>query len=170
MNYSFIIRQAIKSDAQALHAILVEAFEKYKEVSNLPDNIAAIDESIADIENDILNNYVFIATIDDIPVGTVRLKFLADNTAYLSRFAVNLNYHNIGIGKSLLNLVDKLAHNRSIDRIFLYTAAKNYDLVKFYYSRGFHIDSTTKDKGYTRALMIKEFTLLQPSFPRLAAD
>jgi N-acetylglutamate synthase-like GNAT family acetyltransferase len=156
MNYSFNIRKAVLQDSKAIQNILVKAFSKYKEVTNLPHDVEAMNESIKDIENDILNNYVFIALIDNIPVGTVRLKFFNDKTAYLSRFAVNLDYHNIGIGKSLLNLVDKLAKSMDIKKISLYTASKHYDLVKFYYNRGFHIDSTTKDKGYTRALMIKE--------------
>ncbi|MEN8906022.1 MAG: GNAT family N-acetyltransferase [Clostridiales bacterium] len=157
MNYSFIIRRAIPSDSEAIHKILLEAFKKYQKVTQISEDVEALKETIEDIKIDINKNYVFIALIDNIPVGTVRLKFLENSTALLSRFAVNLNYHNIGIGKSMINLIDKIAKNMNLKKVFLYTASKHYDLVKFYYNRGFHIDSTTKEKGYTRALMIKDF-------------
>jgi N-acetylglutamate synthase-like GNAT family acetyltransferase len=156
MNYSFNIRKAVPEDAKDIQNILIESFKKYKNIINIPDYLEPLEESLKDIKHDIENNYVFIAIIDDKSVGTVRLNFKDDKTAYLSRFAVKLNYHNIGIGKSMLNLVNKLAESMDIKKIFLYTASKHYDLVKFYYNRGFYIDSTTKDRGYIRALMIKE--------------
>jgi len=31
------------------------------------------------------------------------------------------------------------------------------DLIRFYYGRGFYIESTTNDRGYIRALMVKEY-------------
>ncbi len=87
----------------------------------------------------------------------MRIRILPDNTAYMSRFGVKLQYHNIGIGKALINLVDKVLIARGVARVCLHTASKYGDLVRFYYGRGFHIDSTTRDRGYIRALMVKEY-------------
>ncbi|MDP4272362.1 MAG: GNAT family N-acetyltransferase, partial [Bacteroidota bacterium] len=46
---------------------------------------------------------------------------------------------------------------RGIKRLSLHTASKYHDLVRFYYGRGFYVDSTSRDRGYVRALMVKEY-------------
>lgn len=157
MNYSFVIRKAVPGDAASIQGIMLEAFKKYMQDTGLPGTMEALEESIEDIEKDILAKEVFIAVIDDTPVGTVRVQLLPDNTAYISRFGVSLHYHNIGIGKALMNLVDKLLISKHIKRVGLHTASRYKDLVRFYYGREFYIDSTTKDRGYVRALMVKEY-------------
>ena len=157
VNYSFIIRKAVVEDAPAIKEIMQESFKKYMEDTGLTGLMDALQESYKDIVSDIKNNEVYIALIDNIAVGSVRVELLPDNTAYLTRFGVKLCYHNIGIGKSLMNLVDKLLTARGIKSVSLHTAAKYGDLVRFYYGRGFYIDSTTKDRGYVRALMVKEY-------------
>jgi N-acetylglutamate synthase-like GNAT family acetyltransferase len=156
MDYSFIIRKATINDAHAIHEIIQEAFKKYMVDTSLITPLPALTEPIEKIQEDIKNSEVFIALIDNYPVGTVRVS-LEKDSAYLSRFAVKLQYHNIGIGKSLINLVDKVLMSKNIKRVYLHTASKYRDLVRFYYSRGFYIESTTKDCGYIRALLVKEY-------------
>lgn len=157
MNYSFIIRKALKKDAPSIKAIMQESFKKYMSDTGLSGTMEALEESIEDIEKDISTKEVFIAIIDEVAVGTVRVQIMPDNTAYISRFGVMLQFHNIGIGKSLMNLVDKMLKAREIKSVSLHTASKYRELVRFYYGRGFYIDSTTKTRGYVRALMIKEY-------------
>lgn len=157
MNYSFIIRKATIEDAPAVQSIIQEAFKKYMEDAGLLGTMEALEESLEHIENDILAKEVFVAFIDSTPVGSIRVQILPDNTAYISRFGVRLEYHNIGIGKAMMNLVDKLLKSRGVKKVSLYTASKYRDLVRFYYGRGFYIDSTTKDRGYVRALLVKEY-------------
>lgn len=157
MNYTFIIRKAVKEDASAIQDIMREAFTKYMSDTGLSGTMEALEESPADIERDIDFKEVYIAVIDDVAVGTVRLQFLQDGTAYISRFGVKLQYHNIGIGKALMNLMDKMLKARGTKKVSLHTASKYRDLVRFYYGRGFYIDSTTRDRGYVRALMVKEY-------------
>lgn len=157
MNYSFIIRKATVDDAEAIQIITQEAFQKYMKDTGLQGSMEALDESVEDIINDIRSKVVFVAFMDNTPVGTIRVQILPDNTAYISRFGVSLAYHNIGIGKSLMNLVDKLISANGIKKVSLHTASKYKDLIRFYYGRGFYIDSTSKDKGYIRALLVKEY-------------
>ncbi|MCR4436813.1 MAG: GNAT family N-acetyltransferase [Clostridiales bacterium] len=157
MNYSFVIRKAVVEDAYAIQNIIRESFKKYMEDSGIPGPMEALEESIDDIKRDIVQKEVFIALIDDVPVGSIRVQILPDNTARISRFGVRLQYHNNGIGKSLMNLVDKLLISRGVKRVSLYTASKHADLMRFYYGRGFYIDSTTRDRGYIRALLVKEY-------------
>ncbi|HEX3030258.1 MAG TPA: GNAT family N-acetyltransferase [Clostridia bacterium] len=157
MNYSFVIRKALTEDAEAIQGIMHEAFKKYMTDTGLSGTMEALEESIETIVNDIKSKDVLIAFIDDIPVGTIRLQVLEDDSAYISRFGVRLEYHNIGIGKSLMNLADKLLKSKGVKKVSLHTASRYIDLVRFYYGRGFYIDSTTKDRGYIRALMVKEY-------------
>lgn len=157
LDYPLVIRRAKIEDAQAIKEIINEAFHKYMEDAGLVGTMEALEETVEDIKRDIMNIYVFIALIDNTPVGTIRVRINADNTAYISRFGVKLQYCNIGIGKSLMNVVDKLLISRGVKMVSLHTASKYRDLVRFYYGRGFYIDSTTKDRGYVRALMVKEY-------------
>lgn len=157
INYSFIIRKAVPDDAGAIRGIMKESFKKYMEDTGLTGTMEALEETTEDIKRDIASKDVFIAFIDDTPVGTIRVEIMPDNTAYISRFGVSLEYHNIGIGKALMNLVDKLLKSKGVKKVYLHTASKYKDLVRFYYGRGFYVDSTAKDRGYIRALMVKEY-------------
>jgi len=157
MNYSFIIRKATIEDASAILKIMQEAFKKYMQDTGLSGTMDALSESMENIEVDIMEKEVYIAIIDDNPVGTIRIRILPDNTAYISRFGVMLDFHNIGIGKSLMNLADKILKSKGIKRVSLHTASKYRDLIRFYYGRGFFIESTSTDRGYIRALLVKEY-------------
>lgn len=157
MNYSFIIRKATVEDAEAVKGILQESFKKYMQDSGLTGTMEALEESIETIQKEIQEKEVFIALIDNIPVGTIRVQILPDGNAYISRFGVRLEYHNIGIGKSLMNLADKLLLSKGVKKVSLHTASKYRDLVRFYYGRGFYIESTSTDRGYIRALLVKEY-------------
>jgi len=153
-----IIRKAETADAPAIREIMQVAFGKYMEVVGLTGPLEALQETIDDIVEAIKTQEVFVAILENIIVGTLRIKLLPDNTAYLSRFGVRPDYHNIGIGKSLMDAADKFLTARGIKSVSLHTASKYNELIRFYYSRGFYVDSTSKDRGYVRALMIKEYS------------
>lgn len=159
MGLGFEVRVATYDDIDAIEKITREAFAKYAEmVGN--DKIQALAETKDDIKNDIDNKLVLVAFMDDVPVGSVRVQVnLEEKTAYLSRFGVKINSQNNGVGKSLINLVDIKMREMGIQKIMLHTGAKVGSLVRFYYGRGFYIDSTTKDRGYIRALLCKEYGL-----------
>lgn len=157
IQYSFIIKKAKPEDSEAIVKILREAFAKYKKDAGISVNPAALTETVRDVKRDIENIDVFIAYIDNVPVGTIRVRLMADKTAQITRFAVKSQYSKNGVGKALISTAEKFLLNKRVRRVYLYTASKYSSLVCFYYSRGFHIDSTTKDKGYTRALMIKDY-------------
>ncbi|NLK86615.1 MAG: GNAT family N-acetyltransferase [Clostridiaceae bacterium] len=156
-NHGLVIRKAVETDAPEIYEIMQESFSKYVADTGVTSALEALQESCGDIVRDIQTKEVYIAVIDNVAVGTARVSIFHDGTAYLSRFGVRPSYNNIGIGKSLINLIDKELMRIGIKSISLHTASKYKDLVRFYYDRGFYIDSTTKDKGYVRALMIKEY-------------
>ena len=101
---------------------------------------------------------MLIAIQDGAPVGSVRVEIDEENkTAYLSRFAVKVTSQNNGIGKSIMNLVDRIMRKRGVKSITLHTGSKITSLIRFYYGRGFYIDSIDKSRGYVRALLKKDY-------------
>ncbi len=153
----FRVRSATYDDIEAIGRITREAFLKYKELSPNADP-EALKETAKDIKRDIDTKIVLIAEQNEVPVGSVRVEVdESTRSAYLTRFAVKLNSQNNGIGKSLMNLVDEIMLSKGVEKISLHTDSKLAPLIRFYYGRGFYIDSTDKTKGYTRAYLIKEY-------------
>ncbi|MBR3791356.1 MAG: GNAT family N-acetyltransferase [Clostridia bacterium] len=152
----FEVRMATYDDIDDIMSITKEAFIKYAELAGI-ETTAALTETYEDVKRDIDTKIVLIALSDGVPVGSVRVEVFDDKTAYFSRFGVKVTSQNNGIGKSIMNLVDRIMKKNGIKRISLHTAAKISSLIRFYYGRGFYIDSTDKSKGYIRALLIKEY-------------
>lgn len=152
----FEVRLATYDDIPDILDITHEAFLKYAELAGI-DHVAALDETYEDVKKDIDTKIVLIAFSDKTPVGSVRVEIFDDNTAYLSRFGVKLTSQNNGIGKSIMNLVDRIMLKKGVKKIALDTGSKITSLVRFYYGRGFYIDSTDKSRGYVRAHLIKDY-------------
>ena len=152
----FEVRMATYDDIDDILSITKEAFIKYAELAGI-ETTAALMETYEDVKRDIDTKIVLIALSDGVPVGSVRVEVFDDNTAYFSRFGVKVTSQNNGIGKSILNLVDRIMKKKGVKKLSLHTASKITSLIRFYYGRGFYIDSTDKSKGYTRALLIKEY-------------
>ncbi|MCX7714563.1 MAG: GNAT family N-acetyltransferase [Clostridia bacterium] len=152
----FEVRLATYDDIPHIMTITHEAFEKYKELAGL-DHIQALDETYEDVKRDIDTKIVLIALSDEVPVGSVRVEIFDDKTAYLSRFGVKSTSQNNGIGKSIMNLVDKIMIEKGVRSISLHTGSKIASLIRFYYGRGFYIESTDDSRGYIRALLRKDY-------------
>ena len=154
--YGFSVKLATENEIPQIQQITKDAFERYVKEAGLKDT-PALNETYEDIKNDIENKYVFVAFVNGEPVGSVRIEVNDDKTAYLSRFGVRSNNQNNGIGKTLMNVVDKVMLQNNVKKLMLHTASSYIPLVRFYYGRGFYIDEVTKDRGYRRALLVKEY-------------
>lgn len=152
----FQVRLATYDDIESIMEITREAFVKYSELSGVK-HLAALEETYEDVKHDIDTKVVLIALSDGVPVGSVRVEVFDDGTAYLSRFGVKVTSQNNGIGKSIMNLMDRIMIKKGVRQISLHTGAKITSLIRFYYGRGFYIDSTDKSRGYVRALLVKEY-------------
>lgn len=153
----FHVRSATYDDIEAIQSIVREAFLKYAEMSEAAEP-EALKETAKDIKKDIDTKIVLIAERDNAPVGSVRVEIdEKTKTAYLSRFAVKVSSQNNGIGKSLMNLVDEIMIKHGVKSIRLHTDSKLTPLIRFYYGRGFYIDSVDKSRGYARACLVKEY-------------
>lgn len=156
-NLGFIVKRATPADIPAIREITQEAFLKYQELAGLSGGLDALNETEADIQKDIDEKLVLVAFLEDTPVGSLRIAIDENKVAYLSRFGVRLDFQNQGVGKTLINVADRLMKEKGVKRLQLHTASKIFSLIRFYYGRGFYIDSTTKDRGYIRALLCKDY-------------
>ena len=114
----FQVRLANYDDIPAIMNITREAFVKYQKMSGV-EKLAALEESYNDVKKDIDTKVVLLALSDGEPVGSVRVEVFPDKTAYLSRFAVKVTSQNNGIGKSIMNLVDKIMVKKGVTQIQL---------------------------------------------------
>lgn len=101
----FEVRRATLDDVDSIAKITNEAFQKYIKIAGITDT-EALHETKEQIIEDIQNKIVYVAYIKDKVVGSVRIELLDDETAYLSRFGVNMEFQNLGIGKSMMNSLD----------------------------------------------------------------
>lgn len=150
------VRPAEYSDIPQIMEITREAFLKYKQASGA-ENLEALSETVTDIKHDIETKIVLVALLDGEPVGSVRIEVFPDGTAYLTRFGVRVGSQNNGIGKSIINLVDKIIRKRGVKKIYLYTGSKVSALMRFYYGRGFYVESVDNSRGYLRAKLVKDY-------------
>ena len=90
-------------------------------------------------------------------MGTLRLDIKEDQ-AYLSRFAVDRNCRNSGVGKSLMSMVDKYLMDKKVNKVF-HTSSKHTLLMRFYYGR-IYTEEIETDRGYLRAKLVKEYNYL----------
>jgi N-acetylglutamate synthase-like GNAT family acetyltransferase len=158
---SLVVRKAVEGDIPKILEITREAFKMYAIGAGILGRLAALEETYEDVKSDIETKEVFVALLDDMVVGSVRVEILSDNTAYLSRFGVRADYQSHGIGKELMNAVDDAMNKLGVNNLYLHTASRMLSLVRFYYGKGFYIESTTNERGYIRALLCKEYTTVK---------
>lgn len=154
----FEVRKAFNSDIEEIRILSGESFKMYTENAAITELIAPLEETYEDVKKAIETTEVFVALYNEEVIGSVRIEIKPDGTAYLSRFGVSASHQNNGIGKILMNAIDNLMIEFGITSLYLHTASRMFSLIRFYYGRGFYIESTTNDRGYIRALLCKEYS------------
>lgn len=149
------IKKATPRDVDTVFDITQEAFTKYASDLELPQTVAALKETKEDIIKDIKCKNVMIGYHKDQPVGTIRYQ-VHDEFAYISRFGVKLMAQGLGMGRALVQYVEDDCRKRGLKAILLHTSSRMFSLVRFYYGQDFFVHSTSNDKGYIRALMVRE--------------
>ncbi len=154
------IRYAMPDDATEIMDILHAAFQSYvAELNGVDVELHALTETVDDILADIKDNAVFVAVSDKKKLlGTIRVKALTDDLAYIYRFGVLPEIKNIGVGSRLMAAACDYCSERGFKAIALHTNARFYTLARYYYGKRFFVHSTDDSKGYIRALFIKELS------------
>lgn len=150
------IISAEKEHIDSILRVTKSAFNLYKKRLGADINLKALEETYEDVLADIKNNYVFVAVMNSNVVGCIRLQKLFDEITYIYRFSVDPEIQNVGIGSELIRHAVIESERLGAKAITLHSNAKNSDLVRFYYGKGFYIHSTDLSRGYVRALFVKE--------------
>lgn len=156
-NIAFEVREATYDDIPDILKIINESFIRYMELAGLEKEVDALLETKEDIRKDIDTKNVLVALVNKKIVGTARVDIFSDNTAYFSRFGVKPDFQNNGVGKAIMNVVDMIMKTNNVSRLYLHAASKIKPLIRFYYGRDFYVESITKDRGYIRAKLCKEY-------------
>lgn len=151
-----LIRSARIEDIPHIADITAEAFGKYAQDLGQPQKVAALRETEEDILRDLTGKTVLIGLLDGKEMGSIRFEVLPGNIAYISRFGVKLMAQGCGMGRALMGEVEKRCRALSLDAVVLHTSSKMSSLVRFYYGQGYYIHSTSTEKGYIRALLVRE--------------
>lgn len=155
----FYIRRATEKDTPEIQIIMHAAFSGYLEDIGNTYKLHALTENLDDITTDIRNNAVFVAvTPDGSTIGSIRVKKLTDDLAYIYRFGVHPSMKNAGVGSRLLAAAIDYCVGCGFKAVALHTNTKFFTLVRYYYGKRFFVHSTTTDKGYIRALFVKELS------------
>lgn len=152
------ISRAQICDAADILEITKLAFNIYKNELNSDVAVKALSETENDVLADIEKNIVFVAKHGSKVLGSIRIKKLTDDLAYLYRFAVHPSENNGGVGSELLNYALEECRNLNFCAAALHTNAKYFKLARYYYGKLFYVHSTDFSKGYIRALFVKELT------------
>lgn len=159
-----LLVKATEKDAPEVLEITKRAFDLYANEIRKRESVAALYEKLEDVVSDIKNKNVYTARIDGEMVGSVRFEILTDGIAYLSRFSIDPEAQNLGIGGLLLEKVRIECLSLGVRAITLHTASKMRSTVAFYLKNGYYIHSISKDSDYIRALMVNEIVEMDEMF------
>lgn len=154
------IRPALTADIPSITEITHAAFAVYANDVRMPGAIAALRETPADVAKALQAQHVLIAELGGVPVGCVRYQDIG-GIGYLSRFAVRPDLQRGGIGRLLVQGVEDGCTAMGLPAIALHTSSRMSSLVHFYYRAGYFIHSTNTERGYIRALFVRE--LVEPA-------
>jgi N-acetylglutamate synthase-like GNAT family acetyltransferase len=151
-----MVRRATEDDMLSVYEITHIAFAKYAYDLGVPSHVEALDETQDDILREIRTKYVLVAEVEGKIVACVRYFKVNDDIAYLSRFAVRPELQRSGVGKVLISNVEAGCRGLGVKAIALHTCAKMRANIRFYYAAGFYIYDVGHDRGYIRALLLKD--------------
>lgn len=158
------LRRAEPKDAPYILDITRRAFEIYAAEVRKREKITALFETIDDVLHDIEHINVFVCEIDGEIVGSVRFEERRNKIAYLSRFGMDPDIQNLGIGGLLLEKVRMECLSMGLSAITLKTASRMRSSVSFYLKNGYYIHSIDKQSDYIRAFMVNELKEMDELF------
>lgn len=131
------IRLAGDADVPALRVLINDA---YRELGEMGLNFTGTYQDEDVTRERMAGREVYLALLAGEPVATVSVRLKQDEQGplhYIGPFAVRPDLKRQGIGHFLLDLIERKARERGINRLQLDTAIPARHLVAFYERRGF---------------------------------
>ncbi|MDD3242997.1 MAG: GNAT family N-acetyltransferase [Eubacteriales bacterium] len=154
-----VVRKALGSEAAVVREIQQLSFREYQSLLHLETPPVALTESEAEVAKGLRDNTVFLAIYNQMkPIGSIRVRLLTPEVAYISRFAVLPNWQKSGAGSLLMEQAVAWSKAQGAKAIALHTAVKLIPLARFYHAAGFYVYEVDASRAYRRGLFIKELT------------
>ncbi len=148
------------------HSIIYRPFEPHDQIDTrqlilhgLGEHYGFIDETRnPDIDN-ILENYIaigaafLVAQLNEQIVGTGALIEEEPSVGRIVRMSVDRAYRRHGIGKNIMQHLIEAARQRGYTQVRLETNNDWYDVIAFYTSLGFTVDSCTLHNAHMSLLL-----------------
>ena len=147
---SLLIREAIASDADAVKACVVAAFEIYVERIGKPPA-----PMLLDFPAEIEARHVWLAESSGEVLG-VLVQYETQQGFYIDTVAVHPHLQGNGVGKALLQFAEQEALKRGYDSIYLCTNVKMTENQIFYPRIGYVEYERKFDGGYDRIFYRKQ--------------
>ena len=133
-------RYATEDDAEAVHALIQAAFAEY--IDTIPVPPGALADTVEDARKAISEGRTLLAyATDEEPAtlaGTARYEPL-EHHLYVGRVAVHPHYRRHGIGKALMEYIERLAPTLGYTRLYLGTRISMPGNLAFYERLGYRI-------------------------------
>jgi GNAT superfamily N-acetyltransferase len=139
-----IIHEAFASDADAVKACVVAAFDKYTERIGKPPA-----PMLLDFPAEIEARHVWLTELSGQVVG-VLVQYETMQGFYIDTVAVHPDLQGTGVGKTLLQFAEQEALRRGYDSIYLCTNIKMTENQIFYPRIGYVEYERKFDEGYDR--------------------
>lgn len=128
------IRKAAPADAEHILAIQKRAFQRYLGPLT-PEQIPPLHETVEAVQLDIERKTVLVALSDQLPAGSVRYT-IKGGVCMIERLSVNPAFQRNGIGKALMNAIEKETSGRA-HKLHLETGLLADNLLPFYTRLGY---------------------------------
>ena len=151
-------RAATVSDAAKINEVIHRAFRLYADELGPDSHVKALEEPQEKVLDDIAHNFVLAAEENGEVIGSIRIKRLNDDVAYVYRFGVDPLVRNAGVGSELLQAAIDYCKQKGYAAMALHTNSKYFKLARYYYGKKFYVQSTSTAKGYIRALFVKDLS------------
>lgn len=142
-----IIRKLKKEDIESLDGLYHNFWNEHSDIKKMNEKFAELSSN---------DNYIFlVAEVNNVIAGTIMgvvcHELYGDCRPFLvmEDLIVDDSFRKMGIGKRLVNELEKMAKQKNCYQILFMTEAKRKDTVKFYESIGF---DSKKNIGFKRSL------------------
>ena len=145
------IREAGSDDAIAILRLMLAAFEEYEGVLDPPSG--AHKATVDTVRTHLSRGGAVLATIDDEPVGFAFYEAV-DDLLYFGRLSVRPDMRNRGIGRALLDAVERRARDAGAAGIRLGVRVQLPHLVARYERLGYRLTKYMTHPGYAQPTFI----------------
>ncbi|MGG2064024.1 N-acetyltransferase family protein [Bacillus sp. S14(2024)] len=155
-----MIRLADKEDAALVHAIMLEAFEEYR---NLEVPSSAIHETVSSIQHSLQNGHeqALLCFVNGLPSGSARFK-MNQTSLHFSRLSISPTARGKGIAKKMLRWLEDYAKEHDKSKMICRVRTALSKNIRLYETLSYNIvkeETVTNLNGFSVKTVVMEKAL-----------